>query len=304
MIVDFSCPLAAAEQFLARWHEVSLEYTEHREQLTKAASLFDWRAGFHAYMDVYYALLGRRKRRILDVSVTVLSRSEVVDELDMRFEEKKNTFVAFANANSLNIAHSDQRVRAALGQAVVLNDGIGVDLASRLLYGAQFPENLNGTDFTPHYLEQSRHSLRIFLLGGRSTITPRAAKLLAERYPRHRIVGYRDGYFVPSEEPAIAQTIRASGADVVLVAMGNPDQELWLRANFSATGCRLGFAVGALFDFIAGEVQRAPAWVRAARFEWIYRLAREPHRLWRRYVLGNPIFMLRVLGQWWTGARV
>jgi alpha-1,3-mannosyltransferase len=86
--------------------------------------------------------------------------------------------------------------------------------------------------------------------------------------------------------------------------MGNPDQELWLRNNFDATGCRLGFAVGALFDFIAGEAQRAPVWVRTARLEWIYRLAHEPRRLWRRYVLGNPIFMLRILGQWLTGARV
>ena len=102
----------------------------------------------------------------------------------------------------------------------------------------------------------------------------------------------------------MAQTISASGADVVLVAMGNPDQELWLRNNFGATGCRLGFAVGALFDFIVGEAQRAPVWVRTARLEWIYRLAHEPRRLWRRYVLGNPIFMLRILGQWLTGARV
>jgi UDP-N-acetyl-D-mannosaminuronic acid transferase (WecB/TagA/CpsF family) len=64
-------------------------------------------------------------------------------------EENKNTVVAFANANCLNIAHRDSTVRAALGEAVVLNDGIGVDLASRLLFGVQFPHNLNGTDFTP-----------------------------------------------------------------------------------------------------------------------------------------------------------
>jgi alpha-1,3-mannosyltransferase len=303
-IVDFSRPLAAAEQFLARWREISLDYAGYREKLTMAALSFDWRHALSAYMDVYEALLGRHKRRILDISVTVSSRSEVVDELDRRFAEKKNTFVAFANANSLNIAHRDLGARAALDEAVVLNDGIGMDLASKLLFGTQFPDNLNGTDFTPYYLQHSRHNLGIFLLGGKRTVTARAAKILAERYPKHRIVGYRDGYFAHSEEPAVVQMIRSCGADVVLVAMGNPDQELWLRANLSATGCRLGFAVGALFDFISGEVQRAPAWVRAARFEWIYRLAREPHRLWRRYVLGNPIFLLRVLGQWWTGARV
>ena len=186
----------------------------------------------------------------------------------------------------------------------MLNDGIGIDLASKLLFGAQFPDNLNGTDFTPYYLRYSRHRLRIYLLGGKRGVVETAAKLITETCPRHEVVGYREGYFPHSEDGLVASTISASGADVLLVAMGNPDQELWLRTNFDATGCRLGFAVGALFDFIAGEVQRAPVWVRTARLEWVYRLAQEPGRLWRRYVLGNPMFMLRILGQWWTGARV
>jgi exopolysaccharide biosynthesis WecB/TagA/CpsF family protein len=66
----------------------------------------------------------------------------------------------------------------------------------------------------------------------------------------------------------------------------------------------LGLAVGGLFDFLAGEAQRAPLWLRAARLEWAYRLLRDPRRLWRRYLVGNPLFILRVLGQWWSGARV
>jgi alpha-1,3-mannosyltransferase len=90
----------------------------------------------------------------------------------------------------------------------------------------------------------------------------------------------------------------------VLVAMGNPRQEMWLAEILEATGCRLGFAVGALFDFLSGDIARAPLWVRSARLEWVYRLLREPKRLWRRYVLGNPIFLLRVLNQWLSGARV
>ena len=171
-------------------------------------------------------------------------------------------------------------------------------------FGAQFPDNLNGTDFTPYYLQHSRHRLRIYLLGGKRGVVERAATLITETCPWHEVVGSHEGYFPHSEDGLVASTISASGAEVLLVAMGNPDQELWLRTNFDVTGCRLGFAVGALFDFIAGEVQRAPVWVRTARLEWVYRLAQEPGRLWRRYVLGNPMFMLRILGQWWTGARV
>jgi alpha-1,3-mannosyltransferase len=304
MLVDFSQPGVAAEQFLARWREVGLDYPQVRRELMAAAAVFDWRLVSRAYMDLYDALRGTRTRRILGVPVPVWTRPEVVEQLDQHFEQNSDTVVAFANANSLNIAYGDPRVRVALSEAVVLNDGIGIDFASKLLFGAAFPENLNGTDFTPYYLQKTRHHFRLYLLGGRPGVANRAAEFIAETFPRHHIVGCRDGYFPRSDDALVAQAIRTSGADIVLVAMGNPDQELWLRNNLAATGCRLGFAVGALFDFMTGEAERAPLWIRTARLEWVYRLAREPRRLCRRYVLGNPLFILRVLGQWWSGARV
>lgn len=304
LIVDFTRPEASADQFLSRWREMTTNCQINRAALITAAKKFDYRHASNAYMELYRMLLGQRSRRILDVALTVSTRSEVVDELDRRIDENNNTIVAFANAHCLNIAHRDASLRAALGGAIVLNDGFGVDIASKLLFGVQFPDNLNGTDFTPYYLQHTRHCLRIFLLGGRRWVVDRAAELLTGKYPKHVIVGRHDGYFPRAEDAMVARGIKASGADLVLVAMGNPDQELWLRTNFVATGCRLGFAVGALFDFIAGEVQRAPLWVRSVRLEWMYRLAQEPGRLWRRYVLGNPVFVLRVLAQWWTGARV
>ena len=117
-------------------------------------------------------------------------------------------------------------------------------------------------------------------------------------------MGCQNGYSRVGDTEKIVARIRASDADVVLVAMGNPLQEKWLADHLEATGCRLGFGVGALFDFLSGEAVRAPLWVRSARLEWFYRLIREPGRLWRRYVLGNPAFLMRVIGQWLSGARV
>jgi alpha-1,3-mannosyltransferase len=304
MLVDFSQPEAAAEQFLARWSEVRMDYERLRTAAIAAAADFDWGRASTAYMALYDAVLGIHTRRILDVSVPVWRRSQAVERLDRQFEQGSNTIVAFANAHSLNLASSDARVREALSKAVILNDGIGIDLASQLLFGTQFPDNLNGTDFMPYYLQQTRHRFRIFLLGGKRGVVERAAKLLSQACPRHPIVGCWDGYFARSEDAQVAQTIRASHADILLVAMGNPNQEIWLCNNLAATGCPLGFAVGGLFDFMAGEAPRAPVWIRTARFEWMYRLVREPRRLWHRYVLGNPVFMLRILGQWWSGARV
>ena len=304
MLVDFSQAESAAALFSARWAEISGKHKSLRHAAMAAATAFDWRRASEAYMSVYEAVHGTSTRRILDVSLPVWERTTAVSELDRHFEQDSNTVVAFANANCLNFAQTDSRLRSALGAALVLNDGIGVDLASRLLFGAQFPDNLNGTDFTPYYLQNTRHRYRLYLLGGRPGIAEKAAHCLSQICPQHSVVGCRDGYFRRADDPLVARAIRACRADVLLVAMGNPDQELWLRSNLAATGCRLGFAIGALFDFMAGEAQRAPPWVRAARLEWIYRLAHEPRRLGRRYILGNPAFLARVLGQWWSGARI
>jgi alpha-1,3-mannosyltransferase len=303
-LLDFAQPKAAAELFSSQWGEISRKYKSLRQTAIAAAAGFDWGRTSDAYMSVYEAARGTRTRRILDVSLPVWKRTTAVAELDQHFERDSNTLVAFANANCLNVAQSDSRVRSALGEALVLNDGVGIDIASRLLFGAQFPDNLNGTDFTPYYLQNTRHRFRLYLLGGRPGIAEKAAQRLSQICPEHSIVGCQGGYFPRADDPLVVQAMRAARADVLLVAMGNPDQELWLRNNLAATGCRMGFAVGALFDFMAGQVQRAPPWARAVRVEWVYRLAHEPRRLWRRYVLGNPLFLARVLGQWWSGARV
>jgi alpha-1,3-mannosyltransferase len=121
--------------------------------------------------------------------------------------------------------------------------------------------------------------------------------------PQHQIVGFHHGYFTENERAHINAMIRACDTDIVLVGMGNPAQELWLANNLAATGARLGFAVGALFDFVSGHVPRAPAWMLSTRVEWAYRLVQEPSRLWRRYLIGIPLFILRILHQWSTRAE-
>jgi alpha-1,3-mannosyltransferase len=212
--------------------------------------------------------------------------------------------VVFANAHTLNTTRRDDRVRMALRKSIVFNDGIGMDIASRILFGQGFPENLNGTDFVPRYLQQTRHRYSIFLLGAKPGVAGRAAQQLSRLAPQHRIVGSCHGYLAGEDSARLVDNIRNSGADILLVAMGDPQQELWLMEHLDRTGCRLGFGVGGLFDFMAGTVPRAPEWARAAHLEWLYRMMQEPGRLWRRYLIGMPIFLLRVVGQWLAGARV
>jgi alpha-1,3-mannosyltransferase len=302
MLLDFGDPEVAVDIFMLKWQEIESDYHCYRTTAVDAASSYDWPRVAQAYEAMYDNICGATKRTILGVPIFVSSASQVIGLLDDRFERHTSTVVAFANAHALNVAAQDESFRSILCKSIVLNDGIGVDFASVVLFGVAFPQNLNGTDFVPYYLENTRRRYRIFLLGSRPGVSQRAGVCLSSRFPQHQIVGSHHGYFTRDETAKINATIKALKPDIILVGMGNPQQELWLANNLEATGASMGFAVGALFDFVAGEARRAPAWMRSMRVEWLYRLHQEPMRLARRYLIGNPLFILRILGQRLSGA--
>ena len=212
-----------------------------------------------------------------------------------RKAETEPALVAYVNAHTLNLAARDRAYFELLRDApVVLNDGAGVSLAARM-QGDRFPENLNGSDFNPAIVElAARKGWSVYFLGAHPGTAEEAAAILAGRIPGLKVAGSRDGFFPRSEDAAVAAAIAETGADVVMVAMGNPLQERWLAANLATTGARLGVGVGAFFDFTAGTVARAPAWMNKWGVEWIWRLWQEPKRMWRRYLVGNPLFLWRV----------
>lgn len=209
--------------------------------------------------------------------------------------------VAFLNAHCVNVLARDGAYADALATAdAVLPDGIGIELAARMT-GRRFAENLNGTDFVPELLrDAARRGLSVFLLGGRPGVASAAADRLCLSIPGLRIAGTRDGYDGMADEDAAIATINASGADILLVALGVPQQDTWLARTAPRLCPRLTLGVGALFDFLAGRVCRAPAPIRAARCEWAWRLAMEPRRMAGRYLWGNPVFMLRAACHAWA----
>ncbi len=235
------------------------------------------------------------KRVLLGVPVSVFSRQQAVAFLDDAVSQRKHVKVAFANAHALTIAAHNRDLRDSLKEFCVFNDGLGVDIASRIMFGHRFPDNLNGTDFIPYYLTRSQHGLRIYLLGGTPEVVETAAAWFRSQYPRHEIVGMHQGYISDKDDAGICADISAAQADIVLVSMGNPIQERWIARNAEATDARVLLGVGALLDFVSGRVPRAPQWVRTLRCEWIYRLVLEPKRLWRRYLIGNVVFLASVL---------
>lgn len=297
ILTDFSNrqkAVADMSQFLSEMTEE--KYAILRNCVIAASNDYNWKSTAKHFDAEYAQMLGLPKRNICGVALDVKTRDEVVMAVDDAIDAGKQLKIAFANAHTLNLAATTPRFRQLLSDFLVLNDGIGVDIASWLSYGRAFKDNLNGTDFVPFYLNRTRHGLAIYLLGGPSDVVEAAVSRFGEAWPQHRIVGFHSGFFSNSEEEVqVGLDIRASNADIVLVGMGNPLQEYWI-ANFAdRTGAKALIGVGALFDFVTNNVSRAPKWVRAVRCEWLFRLAQEPRRLWRRYIVGNAAFIARVL---------
>jgi alpha-1,3-mannosyltransferase len=205
--------------------------------------------------------------------------------------------LGFVNTFTAYLLGKSDRLQSVLRDFVLLNDGIGLDLVSLIKYGERFGFNLNGTDFTPFYLKSTRHKYRIYLLGGRPGIAERAVTTLKRMAPQHDYVGERHGYFTEAENAEIVADIKARRADLVLVALGNPQQEIWIADNIDKAGARLAIGVGALFDFLADAIPRAPLWMRRAKLEWLYRLSLEPNRLWKRYMVFTPALIMQALAE-------
>jgi beta-1,4-glucosyltransferase len=174
---------------------------------------------------------------------------------------------------------------------IVVNEGVGMDIAALLMQKSRFRENLNGTDFTSYFFQRSKRALRVYLVGGKQEVLQKAAD-----YARHQlgqeIAGVCDGYEDMQHRRNLIEKINRSKPDVVLVALGNPIQEEWILDNRSALDAGVVIGVGALFDFWDGAKARAPRLVQRLRLEWFYRLCLEPRRLFRRYTVDIVKFLL------------
>lgn len=211
--------------------------------------------------------------------------------------EQATVKLGYVNTYTAYLASRNAEARNALAGFVLLNDGLGLDIVSLVTRGRRFANNLNGTDFTPYYLQKTRQTYRVFLLGARPGVAEKAEEALATIAPQHAYVGCQHGYFAASEAPHVLARIRASGADLVVVAFGNPAQERWIAEHAGALGLKCAIGAGALLDFLSGTVPRAPAWMRRVRLEWLYRLGLEPARMWRRYIVYTPAIILAAIAE-------
>jgi len=234
--------------------------------------------------------------KLLGISINNLTMDEAVEELMAKARGAAPSQVCFVNADCANLAWSNPGYRRVLSSAsVVLADGIGMKLAGRLL-NQNIRQNVNGTDLFPRLckaLEAER--MGIYLLGSKPGVTDDLVRWMNEQYPDLPVRGHRHGYFSPQEGPEVIAEIQGSRAEVLLVAFGAPKQDLWIAEHLQETGAKVAMGVGALFDFYSGRFPRAPNWVREIGMEWFFRFTREPRRMWKRYFVGNAVFLSRVV---------
>jgi N-acetylglucosaminyldiphosphoundecaprenol N-acetyl-beta-D-mannosaminyltransferase len=231
---------------------------------------------------------------VMGIRIHCLSTEEVLRRMFHLIADDEPHRIHIVNTATLNLAYANSIYRAVLNRGdLVLNDGTGVRWAARK-QGVRLPDNNVGTDLIPKLCARSApRGLRFFLLGGGAETVERAGQTLQQRFPGINVVGMRHGYFLPSEEREICNEIVRLEPDVTLVGLGNPLQELWIDRHLDSLKHGIVIGVGGLFDHLAANLRRAPLWMRHAGCEWVHILLQQPYK-WRRYLLGNPLFLYRL----------
>jgi N-acetylglucosaminyldiphosphoundecaprenol N-acetyl-beta-D-mannosaminyltransferase len=241
---------------------------------------------------------GSDEVEILGMRMDNLTMDETLERLMTWVREEAPKQLCFLNADCMNIAFRDVRYNGVVNCSdLALADGIGLKLAGKILR-RDIRQNVNGTDLFPRLCARLSDSpAGLFLLGAKPGVADEVVGWIRRNYPGVHIAGARSGYFTPEEEPAVIREVADSGAKVLLVALGAPRQDLWIAEHLPELGVSVAMGVGGLFDFYSGRIPRAPQWMREVGMEWVYRFIQEPRRMWRRYLVGNVVFLWRVLAQ-------
>lgn len=250
--------------------------------------------------------LPRRRVRIGKAVIDDLTFPEAIEAIAGLVARREGGMIVTPNVDHLVLLERDARFRAAYtGASLSLADGMPLLWASRLL-GQPLRAKVSGADLiVPLMARAARERWRVYLLGGGEGAAAGAAEALTRALPDLLIVGMdtRRVDLDPPAHDALVEGLVAARPDLVLVALGCPKQEIVMHRIAAAVRPAVSVGIGAGLDFLAGTVSRAPRWVSEAGFEWLYRLACEPRRLWRRYLVRDPEFALIVLRDWLGSGR-
>jgi N-acetylglucosaminyldiphosphoundecaprenol N-acetyl-beta-D-mannosaminyltransferase len=240
---------------------------------------------------------------ILGVPIGILDMPKAVDLIGSWIDgsEKRGRYVVVADAYNVMLAKQDPKhLEALVGADVVTPDGMPLVWVS-WLRGVKETRRVSGPDLLPEVCARSNETgWRHYFYGGAEGVGETLAGKLKDKNPKLQIAGIECPPFrvlSADEKEAVIQRIKASKADIVWVGLGCPKQEAWMHEHVGRLDGVVLIGVGAAFDFLSGRIARAPVWMQRNGLEWLHRLASEPRRLWRRYLISAPRFAVLTLAE-------
>jgi N-acetylglucosaminyldiphosphoundecaprenol N-acetyl-beta-D-mannosaminyltransferase len=233
----------------------------------------------------------------IDRNLYLKSMTELIKiiELNTLRKIKKNYFAI--NSDCMLTYWSNQEYKQIVNDknAVVYVDGMGVIYAQKILGLERASERIATTDLFPkllNYLNSKDSNIKIYLLGGKCGTAEKVKEKFTKKYPNINIVGTHHGYFDDSEK--VIKQINDLNTDILFVGFGTPIQEQWVNKYYDKLQVSTIITCGGLFDYYADNVKRAPLFMQKSGLEWLFRLIQEPKRLWKRYIIGNFIYITKV----------
>jgi N-acetylglucosaminyldiphosphoundecaprenol N-acetyl-beta-D-mannosaminyltransferase len=243
---------------------------------------------------------------ILGVGVSAINMAMALDFMEWAVAQRLRTYVSVCPVSTVLACLDDPATRRAVnGAGLVTPDGMPIVWLTRAA-GHPHVSRVYGPDLMLGFCARSAGpGGRHYFYGGAEGATEQLAAVLTARFPGLQVAGGYSPPFrplTPEEDAEVVDRINAANPDVVWVGLGSPKQDLWMATHRERLDAPLLVGVGAAFDFYTGRVRQAPRWLMRIGLEWLFRLFQEPRRLWRRYLLGNPRFVVNVILQW-TGIR-
>lgn len=237
---------------------------------------------------------------ILDVKIHAIRSQEILKAIDEAVRSNEKRIFEYANIHTLNLACEHRWFKDFLNKTGILyTDGAGVGLGAWLL-GYHIPERIILTTWVWELLGWcATRGYSVFFLGSGENVVQQTVENARKRLPNLRIVGAHHGFFEKKgvASDMVIEKINALCPNVLFVGFGMPLQEKWVDENWDKIQTNAIFLAGSCFEYMAGAKTVCPCWISNIGFEWLYRLVHEPRRLFKRYMIGNPLFLIRVLRQ-------
>jgi len=233
---------------------------------------------------------------LLNFEIDAVSFNDTVNLLFDNLDKGIKSFVFFINALKVYELDKNVELRNAMKNFnFLLADGVPIVWVSKL-FKKPLPGRVNGTDLFEKLMEEAeKRNKSVYFLGATQENIEKLIDVIKTRYPKLNIAGYRNGYFNKEEENKVVEVINKTNADILFLGFGSPKKELWAYKYKDKLTVPIVQGVGGSFDVVAGIIQRAPIWMQKSGLEWLYRVLKEPKRMFKRYFITNGYFIFTII---------